>query len=80
MCKSNEKHNYRIHSQMVCLYCVTGSMIKRYASLCDAQSSLWIFSSDYYVEANMKQQSIMYRKTGLRDFLGLIFSFETDMF
>jgi hypothetical protein len=70
---SHEKRNYRIHSQMLRLYCVTGSMIKSYASLCDAKSSLWVFSSDYYVETNMKQQSIMYCKTGLRDFRGLIF-------
>jgi len=77
---SHETHNYRIHSQMLRLHCVTGSMIKRYSSLCDTQSSLWVFSRDYYVETNMKQQSIMYCKTGLRDFRGLIYRFETDMF
>jgi hypothetical protein len=76
---THEKHNCRSHSQMLRLYCVTGSMIKRYASLCDAQSSLWVFSRDYYVQTNIKQQSIMYCKTGLRDFRGLIYSFETDM-
>jgi len=76
---SHGKHNDRIRSQMLRLYYVTGSMIKRYASLCDAQSSLWVFSSDYYVETNMKQQSIMYCKMGLRDFRGLIYRFETDM-
>jgi hypothetical protein len=72
---SHEKHNYRIHSQMLFLCCVTGSVIKRYASLCDAESSLWVFSRDYYVETNMEQQSIMYCKTGLRDFRCLIFRF-----
>ena len=80
MCISHGKRNYCILSQMLCLYCVTGSMIKRYASLCDAQSSLWVFSSDYYFETNMKQQSIIYFKTGLRDFRGLIFSFEQICF
>jgi hypothetical protein len=76
---SHGERNYRIHSQMLRLYCVTGSIIKRYASLCDAQSSLWVFSRYYYVETSLKQQGIMYCKTGLRDFRGLISRFDKDM-
>jgi hypothetical protein len=76
---SHEKYNYCTNSQMVCLRSVTRCMIKRYASLYYVQSSLWVFSRDHYVEINMKQEGIVYSKTGLRDFRDLIFTSDTDM-
>jgi hypothetical protein len=75
---SHEKHNYCTHSQMVCLYNVTGCVIKRYTSYY-AQPSLWVFSRDYCVETDMKQDGKVYSKMELRDFRDLILSFGTDM-